>query len=93
MIALQESLYTPRWGSSLVRLCRTLSLHTTHAPSAHPWAHLAVYLMIVLFLLFIRFLPWGSSSSTGAGDSRETLLRRVTLDDRPAAPETHLCLG
>ena len=92
MSALQESLYTPRGGSSLVRLC-TLSLHTTHAPSAHPWAHLAVYLMIVLFLLFIRFLPWGSSSSTGAGDSREALLRRVTLDDRPAAPETHLCLG
>ena len=29
--------------------------------------------MIVLFLLFIRFLPWGSSSSTGAGDSREAL--------------------
>jgi hypothetical protein len=56
MIALQESLYTPRWGSSLVRLC-TLSLHTTHAPPAHLWAHLAVYLMIVLFLLFIRFLP------------------------------------
>ena len=92
MSALQESLYTPRGGFSLVRLC-TPSLHTTHAPSAHPWAHLAVYLMIVLFLLFIRFLPWGSSSSTGAGDSREALLCRVTLDDRPAAPETHLCLG
>ena len=86
-------MYTPRWGFYLVRLC-TPSLHTTHAPSAHPWARLAVYLMIVLFLLVIRFLPWGSSSSTGAGDSRETLLRRVTLDDRPAAPETHLiCLG
>ena len=28
MSALQESLYTPRGGSSLVRLC-TLSLHTT----------------------------------------------------------------
>ena len=52
-----------------------------------------LYLMITLFLLFIRFLPWGSSSSTGAGDSREALLCRVTLDDRPAAPETHLCLG
>ena len=92
MSALQESLYTPRGGSSLVRLC-TLPLHTTHAPSAHPWARLAVYLMIVLFLLFILFLPCGSSSSTGAGDSRVALLRRVTLDDRPAAPETHLCLG
>ena len=29
-----------------------------------------LYLMIVLFLLFIRFLPWGTFSSVGAGNSR-----------------------